>query len=153
MNRAERTTVAQLIADCRAGHTDSPAADRLERLIVAQERPKAARNAPKPKRPRQDPPELRDAKQAVRRRSGGRCEAGTEVCTEQVEHVHHRKMRSAGGSHSVDNLLALCHACHDWIHANPEESYARGWLLHSWQIEGPLSSSYVPRTDQTGGTP
>lgn len=24
----------------------------------------------------------------------------------------------------------LCDPCHDHIHANPEESYAEGWLIH-----------------------
>ena len=138
MNKAERVEVAQLIADCRAGRVDSPSADRLERIIGAQERPQTRQAAPTQKR-KQDPPELRAAKEAVRRRSKGYCEARTAVCTGQAEHAHHRKMRSAGGSHSVVNLLDACHPCHDWIHAHPEESYERGLLLHSWELEGPLS--------------
>lgn len=34
--------------------------------------------------------------------------------------VHHRKYRgrSRGGTNSPDNLIHICKACHDWIHAH-----------------------------------
>lgn len=68
--------------------------------------------------------------QAVMERSGGVCEAMIfPVCTGQVGHWHHRLMRSQGGKHEVHNGLALCSACHAWIHAHPEQSYKLGWLV------------------------
>ena len=79
---------------------------------------------------------LAEAKKAVRRRSRGICEVGSEVCTGEAQHFHHRKMRSAGGSHSERNGLDSCWACHDYLHANPELSYEHGWLPHSWENEG-----------------
>lgn len=109
--------------------------DYLDREDRQRERtPKKA--IPKRQKPKQDPPELRAGKLSVGIRAMGVCEAGTEVCTGEVEHTHHRKMRSAGGSHDPRNLLGVCHACHDYVHANPELSYEHGWLLHSWENEG-----------------
>ena len=32
----------------------------------------------------------------------------------------------------LDNLVLLCRECHSHVHANPEESYEEGWLVHSW---------------------
>jgi 5-methylcytosine-specific restriction endonuclease McrA len=32
-------------------------------------------------------------------------------------HVHHIKFRSEGGTDTPDNLIALCHSCHDGLHA------------------------------------
>jgi hypothetical protein len=72
------------------------------------------------------PPEVREA---VHDRSGGRCEARTEVCTGGGYFLHHKVMRSHGGSHSEGNLLDCCRSCHDYIHAHPTEAYERGWLI------------------------
>ena len=140
MNKAERVDVSQLIADCRAGRVDSPVADRLERLIQAAERGTSSTKTPvKRQTHKADPPELRDAKKAVRARSGGYCEARLPGCTRQAEHAHHRKMRSQGGSHRTVNLLDVCLSCHDHIHlVDVAGAYERGHLLHSWEIEGPL---------------
>jgi hypothetical protein len=68
-------------------------------------------------------------KQEVKDRSGGRCEARTPRCTGRSEHVHHRRMRSQGGSNTLDNLLDVCLQCHLYIHSNPTESYERFWLI------------------------
>lgn len=46
--------------------------------------------------------------------------------------MHHRKMRSQGGGHTASNLLHLCFPCHTYVHEHPADSYANGWLLHSW---------------------
>lgn len=50
--------------------------------------------------------------------------------------VHHRKPTSHGGPNTLENLVALCgptpRGCHGHVHAHPEESYASGLLLHSW---------------------
>ncbi len=46
---------------------------------------------------------------------------------------HHRLRRSQGGPDTYVNLLHLCDigGCHAYVHANPAESYLRGWLLRS----------------------
>lgn len=67
-------------------------------------------------------------KREVRRRSFGRCEVRTEVCTAKHEHTHHIKRRGQGGTWDPENLLGVCHACHDWIHDHIDEARAAGWL-------------------------
>ncbi len=74
--------------------------------------------------------EFHAASEAVRYRSGAMCEARIEnVCTVRAIHVHHRLMRSSGGGNQVANLLHLCRACHEFIHAHPEWSRERGFIL------------------------
>lgn len=61
--------------------------------------------------------------------AGWRCTVGAASgCTGRAEHAHHRRMRSQGGTDTAENLLAVCHACHDHVHAHPAEAYRRGWL-------------------------
>ena len=74
---------------------------------------------------------------AVRERAGGWCEANTPSCPPGRHHgseAHHRLMRSQGGTHHVDNGLWVCGGAHIFIHAQPGESYARGWLIRSWEV-------------------
>lgn len=54
-------------------------------------------------------------------------------CRGEAVHTHHRKMRSQGGDNSEANLVRLCVECHDWVHRNPAEAYATGYLVKSWQ--------------------
>lgn len=69
------------------------------------------------------------ARQWVIDRAHNRCEVRCcDDCTGRAEHVHHILMRSQGGTHDHGNLLAVCHACHAHIHANPADSYHAGWL-------------------------
>ena len=131
MKQSERVVIVALADDARRAGFTSPHLDRLERIALAGTQPIQSR--PKPK---QDPPELRASKQAVRSRSRGVCEAGTVACTGTATEAHHRKMRSSGGSHRPLNLLDCCTSCHSWIHDHPEASYEHGWLLHSWENEG-----------------
>ena len=125
MNKAERVDVSQLIADCRAGRVDSPAADRLERLIQADQRGTSSTKTPvKRQTYKPDPPELRDAKKAVRARSGGYCEARIEgVCEIQATNVHHIAGRGFDGCHDPALLLHVCgqgnvSGCHGYIEAH-----------------------------------
>lgn len=64
-------------------------------------------------------------------RAHGLCEAKVhEDCTGRAEHAHHILLRSQGGSDGQENLLAVCHACHGWIHLHPGLSYELGFLRH-----------------------
>lgn len=66
---------------------------------------------------------------AVKSRSNLLC----ETCAKsRGEHLHHRKLRSQGGQHTVVNLLHCCGSCHSRIHAHPAESYLRGLLVRSF---------------------
>jgi hypothetical protein len=44
-------------------------------------------------------------------------------------HVHHRRRRSQGGPDSYANQITLCHTCHAWVHAHPEDARGGGWLV------------------------
>ena len=68
---------------------------------------------------------------AVVERAHGNCEIMNPdaQCTGYREHLHHRKLRSQGGEHTVENLVGVCHRCHYWLHAHPAISYANGWLV------------------------
>jgi hypothetical protein len=76
-------------------------------------------------KPPRDGLSWRRQRAAAMARAHGACEAGTEACTGRAEHVHHLAGRF---SHDLSNLLAVCLACHGWIHSRPEQSYARGWM-------------------------
>ena len=41
-------------------------------------------------------------------------------------HVHHKVFRSQGGNDTADNLLWLCYACHDDVHAGRVDRYRYG---------------------------
>lgn len=86
------------------------------------------------------PAKVRDT---VLARAAGRCErCGRHV---QSLELHHRKFRSRGGHHTVENVVALCGwgnhtGCHGWAHTiRAEESL--GFALHSW--ETPLDAPIV----------
>ena len=82
------------------------------------------------------------AREIVRLRSGGRCEAVVPgVCLGQAQSVHHR--RKPGRLWNPSNLLHLCGdgtiGCHGWIEAHPELAHAEGlWLFAG---EDPESTS------------
>lgn len=75
----------------------------------------------------------------VEERAAGYCEAcGWPALTAAF---HHRDARGMGGTGDdalrlarVDvavNLLRVHPKCHQWIHAHPEASRERGWILRS----------------------
>lgn len=51
-----------------------------------------------------------------------------ERCGGRASQVHHKAGRQ-GFLLRVDTWCALCPECHSHVHAHPEESYKRGWLL------------------------
>lgn len=65
-------------------------------------------------------------------RSGGLCEALVACPGHRGVLLHHRKRRAQGGPDTEANLLRLCIACHDWIHANPASSCELGLIVPSW---------------------
>lgn len=74
-----------------------------------------------------------DVREAVLLRSQGRCEKCLLPLWELE--VHHRKLRSQGGTWDLSNVLAVCPRCHnqhpDSIHDNPRMAYEHGWLVRS----------------------
>lgn len=69
-------------------------------------------------------------KQEVRERDGFRCQACG--ATGVPLHVHHRKLRSQGGTEQMENLVSVCDECHRFIHDNVAWSKERGFILSSW---------------------
>ena len=81
------------------------------------------------------PPEIREA---VYERAQGMCEIMSPKagCTGRAEHLHHRKLRSQGGEHTVENLVHICERCHSYAHLHRAEADTDGWIVRS---------SYDPR--------
>lgn len=61
----------------------------------------------------------------------GWCEAKSKVCTGRAAHRHHILRRSQGGKDEPANLLAVCSACHVFIHDHPLQAYEKGWMRRS----------------------
>jgi hypothetical protein len=106
--------------------------EELGHLDRSRARQSAARSRQEPrggykrtKRPKPKSPELLASERIVRERSGGMCEARTPDCTGRATQAHHIAGRS---NNTPDDLLDVCSACHSYIHAHPEESYAAGWM-------------------------
>jgi hypothetical protein len=58
------------------------------------------------------------------------------TCVENIDHsCHHRWLLSQLGPNEFTVLITLCGTgttgCHGYVHANPAESYAAGWLVRS----------------------
>jgi hypothetical protein len=75
----------------------------------------------------------RDELEAVRpillERSGGKCEAQVaKLCTSVGQHAHHIQRRAQSGSNDPENLLWVCHFCHDWLHYNPQAAAELGMI-------------------------
>ena len=80
----------------------------------------------------------RDVAEIVAERAQGMCEIMDPQtgCNGRAEHMHHRKLRSQGGEHTVENLVHICSTCHDYVHRHPAISHTMGWIVRS---------SYDPR--------
>jgi hypothetical protein len=79
----------------------------------------------------------KDIYQQVLARDGG-CVARTLVeqirCAGRID-PHHALMKSQGGKDTLDDLISVCRAHHDWIHANPAMSYELGLLRHPYHSD------------------
>jgi len=69
----------------------------------------------------------------VMARATWRCEARVEgVCVGTAHHAHHVWPSGRGGPDVLENLIAVCGACHDWIHhVAPAAARERGLLRSS----------------------
>lgn len=57
----------------------------------------------------------------------------TDRCQKRSTDIHEPLTRARGGSIvDLDNTVAVCRRCHDWIHAHPDEATSLGLLKHSW---------------------
>lgn len=80
-------------------------------------------------------------RRAVWERCAETCEAcGYWLAREQL-HIHHRKLKSQGGTDDPTNLIAVHFRCHESIHLSPERSYELGHLVRSY--EDPTDVSVV----------
>lgn len=52
----------------------------------------------------------------------------TDRCTGPLV-VHHRKARSQGGGHDLENLIVLADSCHRYCHEHPEWARSVGLIL------------------------
>lgn len=85
----------------------------------------------------------------VHARSGYRCEAKIPGagCSGDLEHRHHRRFRSGGEDHSVQNVLGVCTRCHEWIHRHKRTAMEFGWAISSHSSTDPaeVPVSYLGR--------
>lgn len=118
-------------------------------MTPAGQRSAMSRSANKAKPKPQAPRVAGEVRDAVRVRSGGRCEAGVLVdCRRRGRTLdapgvggnqHHRRPGQMGGdkaagTHEASNLLDVCGAgntsgCHGWIESNRHAAYALGLLV------------------------
>lgn len=70
-------------------------------------------------------------------------------CGAPAVHRHHRKLRRHGDE-SEANLVPVCNACHTWIHANPKDAYATGYMLHEYEDPHEVSIDVSVPHDHTG---
>lgn len=61
------------------------------------------------------------------------CMIGSGECVDVASEVHHRRGRNGLLLVDVRHWLAVCPACHAWIHAHPAEARAKGWLAQPGQ--------------------
>lgn len=74
---------------------------------------------------------MAEARPVVRERSREVCErCGMARATD----MHHRKLRRHG-DHAPANLVHLCRACHNAVHADPKAAHAAGFIV--WRHEDP----------------
>jgi hypothetical protein len=85
------------------------------------------------------PKSVQEAREQALTRANGSCEASLDGCTGHAPVTHQIESRYGfsdyrvpGTIQTADNYLVLCGNCHNWIHANVEESVRLGYLHQSW---------------------
>lgn len=87
---------------------------------------------------------------AVELRAAGYCEIGGAALPADSRAFarHHRKIRGSGGKGDLDvveNLVAIHHHCHDYVHgAAGQLAYDLGWLVHTWDDFAEVPVLVVP---------
>lgn len=71
----------------------------------------------------------RDAFLQLRRHCEARVSKGCVCNPRRSREVHHRSGRHGKNMMDETTWLAVCRKCHNYIHANPKESRAKGFLL------------------------
>lgn len=65
--------------------------------------------------------------------------------------LHHRQGRRGEDANRLSNLVTLCGSgttgCHGYVHAHPEKSYAKGWMVRRQGLDDPEE---VPLIDVAG---
>jgi len=91
------------------------------------------RTRPKPRRqPAPDREFWQQQREALYARARGRCEhCGTSLDDSGME-AHHRKLRSAGGGHGLENLAALCPTSHKYMHEHPAHARMLGFIVSAY---------------------
>lgn len=75
----------------------------------------------------------------VYKRANGQCESRLSPnCRRAPNSGHHRRLRKQQGKNTLENLMAVCSPCHQFIHRHPFDSYALGHLVHSWDDPGDI---------------
>ena len=88
----------------------------------------------------------KEVAEEVRARSEGQCEAmNFPTCTGHAEQLHHRRLRSQGGGHTVENLIAVCSSCHTWFHREVAAATSQGWIVRSVHEPGEVPMKYRGR--------
>ncbi len=88
-------------------------------------------NFKKPKQSKDIPAKTRAA---VKRRSGGVCEAREklpEICNGRAAQIDHIMNRSQERNHDLDNLQHLCNPCHDWKTTHPNDAETLGLYVRA----------------------
>lgn len=86
-------------------------------------------------RPLRRPKMPSEIREAVVARAAGRCDYCGRPMPAGVEDAHHRKLRTRGGKDTIENLVAVHHHCHMWIHEHPADSTTLGFMVSSWNDE------------------
>lgn len=103
----------------------------LRRLTSLQRRSTMRRHPTARKRSKPVPAEVRDLVAARDRGCVGARLVPSIKCWGPLD-PHHILRRSQGGTNDADNLVTLCRAHHDWVHAHPVTANELGLLRRSW---------------------
>lgn len=79
----------------------------------------------------------------IHERAEGHCEGCGLPLSGKVD-LHHRKLRSQGGAHTVENLIAVHHRGHMAIHANPKRSYELGHMVRGSSDPATVRCTILP---------
>ena len=52
-----------------------------------------------------------------------------EICGSKACDIHHKKGRFAERLNDMQYFMAVCRGCHQWIHNNPQQAYAKDYLI------------------------